>query len=227
VKHSRTQATGAADEPANVHPLGLLLVVAVWLVLYLPLTWSAQQGSWSALRSQPFATYRALLLGASIALWAAPACALVATPRIARRSVADGRPRLVLAYLQTITIILVVVIETIIAGLLFTDGSTVDLTSERWLTLSLIVASAAICGGVEHLGRIARNSPRGAQCGPATDLKWARRCGLVAGIAALFAAPLSYVNRTTTPTAGATALFAAASVAWFVTTHMSSIHPHQ
>ena len=64
------------------------------------------------------------------------------------------------------------------------------------------MASAAICGGVEHLGRIARNSPRGAQCGPATDLKWARRCGLVAGIAALFAAPLSYVNRTTTPTAG-------------------------
>lgn len=225
--HHHDDAAEAADQPPKANPAAIVAIVAMWLVLYIPLTWLTQRGTWSWLRSQQFALYRMLILAASIALWAAPAFALVATMRIARQRDADGRPRLVLAYLQTLTIILVVVVETTVAELLLAESATAGLSSERWLALALVVASVAICAGTAQLARIAFASPRLADREPVCDLRMARRCSLAAGISALFAAPLSYVNRTSTPTAGAVLLFGGAALGWLAASRPPSRRPHQ
>ncbi|MBI4932436.1 MAG: hypothetical protein HY828_01080 [Actinobacteria bacterium] len=221
------QAAAADDRPLRPHRVALATVVALWLAVYIPLTWPAQRNAWSSMSGQPFALYRALILFASTALWSAPALALADTARIVLRHEDEGRLRLVLAYLQTLTIILIVVVETTLASLLLADGSAADLSNHRWLALQLIVTSAAICAATTHLARIADATARLAGRRPVRDLRMARRCSLAAGIAALFAAPLSYVNRTTTPTAGAVLLYGVATGAWLIATRALSPHPRQ
>ena len=224
---SHGDRAAADDRPPNAHPVALAAIVALWLAVYIPLTWPAQRDTWSSLRGQPFALYRTLILFASTLLWSAPVFALAATARIVLRHDDQGRPRLVLAYLQTLTIILIVVVETAVASLLLTDGPTADTGNERWLALLLVVTSAAICAATKHLARIAHSSARLTGNHRACELRTARRCSAAAGIGALFGAPLSYVNRTTTPTAGAVLLYGSATLGWFIATHPLSPHPRQ
>lgn len=166
------------------------------------------------------------------ALWTAPVVALAGTLRLVRRPHAVGQPRLVLAYLQTLTIVLVVVVETAVARFLLADGAASSLGHERWLGLTLVASSAAICAGTTRLARIAHTSPRFTSRNRMSDVRIARRCSLAAGACALVAAPLTYVGRTSTPTVGAVVLYGGTTVTWIIATHPlfhspEHLHPNE
>jgi len=228
----RSPSDATADEPPNVHPAALVAIAAMWLLVYIPLTWSTQRDTWSWLRGQSFALHPTLVVMAWAALWTAPVVALAGTLRLVRRPHAVGQPRLVLAYLQTLTIVLVVVVETAVARFLLADGAASSLGHERWLGLTLVASSAAICAGTTRLARIAHTSPRFTSRNRMSDVRIARRCSLAAGACALVAAPLTYVGRTSTPTVGAVVLYGGTTVTWIIATHPlfhspEHLHPNE
>lgn len=213
IRH-RDPFAATADSSPNINSTALAAIAALWLIVYVPLTWSTQRDTFSWLRGQPLALHPTLVVLASAALWTSPVMALAGTLRLLRRQNSVGRARVVLAYLQTLTVVLVVVVEAAVAGPLLGDGATPSLSRERWLGLTLVASSAAICAGTSQLARIAHASPHFTCRHRPCDVRSARRCSLAAGICALFAAPLTYVSRTSTPNAGAVLLYGGATVSW-------------
>ena len=201
----------------------LAAVALAWIGLYILMTWPGQHDTWTQLaHHSDFAPHRLLLIVGTTALWAAPIVGLTATLHLASvaRTSPSSAPHLptVLAYLQTLTVTLVVVAENITAGVLLPNDTKAS-DGERWLILSLVASSAAATAGIRTLARIGTAPSHAPTPDQPTDiggLKFAGPTIRAAGASALLAAPISYLDTATTPGPIAVAMFVLAVTIWII-----------